>query len=261
MDANATFELSRHRIEPRDVRLDARSGCLRGQTSGLAPGRVQANLVILPADLAADFLRFCHRNPKPCPVIAMSDPGNPMLPDLGEDVDVRTDLPLYREWREGELVAETADIRDLWRDDLVAFLIGCSFSFEEALLADDVPLRHIAESVNVPMYRTKVPTRRSGPFYGPLVVSMRPLRPADAIRAIQITSRLPSVHGAPIHLGNPEALGIADLSRPDYGDPVRVEDDELPVFWACGVTPQSVIRTAKPKSPSCMRRGVCWLPI
>ena len=229
-----------------EVRLQARSGRLTGPTAGLAPGYVQGNLAILPKDLAADFLRFCHANPKPCPVIGVSNPGDPTIPALGADLDIRTDLPRYRVWRDGEVVDEPADVRSWWRDDLVAFVIGCSFSFEEALLADGLPIRHISCGVNVPMYRTSIPTVPAGPFHGPLVVSMRPLKPADAIRAVQITSRFPSVHGAPVHLGLPELIGIRDLARPDYGDPVPVEADELPVFWACGVTPQSVIAAARP---------------
>ena len=229
-----------------EVRLRARSGRLTGPIAGLAPGYVQGNLAILPKDLAADFLRFCHANPKPCPVIGVSNPGDPTLPALGADLDVSTDLPRYRVWRDGEIVDEPTDVRSWWRDDLVAFVIGCSFSFEEALLADGLPIRHISCGVNVPMYRTSIETVPAGPFHGPLVVSMRPLRPADAIRAVQITSRFPSVHGAPVHLGLPELIGIRDLAKPDYGDPVPVEADELPVFWACGVTPQSVIAAARP---------------
>jgi uncharacterized protein YcsI (UPF0317 family) len=232
--------------KPQDVRLAARRGLLAGQTSGLAPGYVQGNLAILPKELAADFLRFCHKNPKPCPVIGVSDPGDPRLPDLGADLDIRTDLPRYRVWNDGELVDEPTDIRSWWRDELVAFAIGCSFSFEEALLADGIPLKHISRGTNVPMWRTSIPTAGAGPFHGPLVVSMRPLKPADAIRAIQITSRFPSVHGAPVHIGKPELIGIADLTKPDYGDAVEVAADELPVFWACGVTPQSVIAAARP---------------
>ena len=256
MNADA-FALTGELDAPAKVRQAARTGCLTGQTSGLAPGFVQANLAILPGDLAADFLRFCQRNPKPCPFIGMSEPGDPMLPELGADLDIRTDLPRYRVWRDGELAGEAADIRDLWREDLTAFLIGCSFSFEEALLADGVPVRHVAEGRNVPMYRTSIPTAPAGPFHGPLVVSMRPLKAPDAIRAIQITSRLPAVHGAPVHLGDPSLIGIRDVGRPDYGDAVRVEPDELPVFWACGVTPQAVIAAAKPPfaithAPGCM---------
>ena len=168
------------------------------------------------------------------------------VPALAADIDIRTDIPRYRVWRNGELVAEPEDIREFWRDDLVSFVIGCSFSFEEALMADGIEMRHIALNRTVPMYRTSLPTATAGPFRGPMVVSMRPMRPADAIRAIQITTRFPAVHGAPVHIGKPELIGIADLAKPDYGDPVPVREDEIPVFWACGVTPQSVIATVKP---------------
>jgi uncharacterized protein YcsI (UPF0317 family) len=229
-----------------DVRLACRSGGFDGPTAGLAPGYVQGNLAILPRDWADDFLRFCQANPKPCPVLGVSDAGDPRVPVLAGDLDIRTDLPRYRVWRDGELVDEPTDVRAVWRDDLVSFVIGCSFSFEEALLAAEVPVRHIALGCNVAMYRTGIQTQRAGRFHGPLVVSMRPLKPADAIRAVQITTRLPSVHGAPVHLGFPEAIGIADIGKPDYGDAVPVEAGELPVFWACGVTPQAAIAAAKP---------------
>lgn len=234
-----------------------RTGGYTGPTSGLAPGNVQANLVILPRDLAHDFLRFAQANPKPCPVLAVSETGSPAFPTLGADLDIRTDIPKYRVWRNGELVAEPTDIRDVWRDDLVSFAIGCSFSFEEALIEDGIEVRHIACGTNVPMYRTNIPTTPAGPFHGPLVVSMRPLKPKDAIRAIQITSRFPSVHGAPVHIGLPGSIGIADIAKPDYGDAVPIGADELPVFWACGVTPQAVIAQVKPEfcithAPGCM---------
>jgi uncharacterized protein YcsI (UPF0317 family) len=228
-----------------DVRRAARSGALDAPTSGLAYGYVQGNLAILPHDHAEDFLRFCQANPKPCPLLGVSEAGDPAIPALAADLDIRTDIPRYRVWRDGVLVDEPRDIKSVWRDDLVSFVLGCSFSFEEALLAADVPVRHIALERNVPMYRTNVQTARAGRFHGPLVVSMRPMKPADAIRAVQITTRLPSVHGAPVHLGFPEAIGIKDIAKPDYGDAVPVERDELPVFWACGVTPQAAIAAAK----------------
>lgn len=231
---------------PQQARLAARSGELTGPTANLAPGFVQANLAILPRELAYDFLLFCQRNPKPCPLVGVSEVGDPFLRMLGHDLDIRTDLPRYRVWEKGELVSETTDIRDLWRDDLVAFLIGCSFSFEEAMLAAELPVRHIEQGRNVPMYRTSIPTTPAGHFSGPLVVSMRPLTPADAIRAVQITSRFPAVHGAPVHLGDPAQIGISDLARPDYGDPVEIRPGEIPVFWACGVTPQAVIASIRP---------------
>jgi len=244
--------------------LQARLACRAGMattTAGVANGFVQGNLAILPEKLAASFHRFCQLNPKPCPIIGMSDIGDPRIPSLGIDLDIRTDLPRYRIWRDGEVVEEPTDImahwRDgevveeptdimaHWRDDLVAFVLGCSFSFEEALMADDLPIRHIERKVRVPMYRTNIACSPSGPFAGPMVVSMRPFKPADAIRAVQITSRFPAVHGAPVHLGHPHSIGIADIARPDYGDAVPVEADEIPVFWACGVTPQAVIAAAK----------------
>ena len=239
------------------VRLAIRAGAHRGPTAGLAPGFVQGNLAILPKDLAADFLRFCQLNPKPCPLIGTSAPGNPRVPELGHDLDIRTDIPRYRVWQNGELVAEPESLNEFWRGDLVSFVLGCSFSFEEALRAEGIEVRHIAQGCNVPMYRTSIPTAAAGPFHGPMVVSMRPFKPADAIRAVQITTRFPSVHGAPVHIGKPELIGISDLMKPDYGDAVEVRDDELPVFWACGVTPQSVIATVKPDFcithyPGCM---------
>jgi uncharacterized protein YcsI (UPF0317 family) len=228
------------------VRHAARQGRFTGHTSGLAREQVQGNLVVLPAADAGDFLRYCQRNPKPCPLLAVSEPGDPTLPTLGADLDLRTDVPRYRVWRHGELVAEPTDLHEVWRDDLVGFVIGCSFSFEHALLAAGIPLRHVQQGRNVAMYRTHLATRRAGAFFGPMVVSMRPLKAADAIRAVQITGRTPEVHGAPVHLGDPTLIGIADLSRPDYGDAVEVMPDELPVFWACGVTPQAAVAAARP---------------
>ncbi|MGH8764089.1 MAG: D-glutamate cyclase family protein, partial [Burkholderiales bacterium] len=185
------------KLESRQARERIRRGEVTGHTSGLAPGHVQGNVAILPQALAADFLRFCQLNPKPCPVIGTSAPGDPRVPDLGEDLDIRTDLSRYRVWRNGELVSEPEDIRDVWRDDLVSFVIGCSFSFEEALMSDGIELRHITRGCNVPMYRTSIATKEAGPFHGPMVVSMRPMTPANAIRAVQITTRFPQVHGAP----------------------------------------------------------------
>jgi uncharacterized protein YcsI (UPF0317 family) len=241
----------------REERLKFRSGSCAGPTAGLALGNVQANLVIVPADLAMDFLRFAQANPKPCPVLAVSEPGAPGFPSLGDDIDMRTDLPRYVIWRDGEPVEQPTDIRRFWRDDLVGFAIGCSFSFEEALLQNEIEVRHLRCGLNVPMYRTNIRCASAGKFHGPLVVSMRPLRPDAAIRAVQITSRFPSVHGAPVHIGLPEMIGIEDLNSPDYGDAVPIYDDELPVFWACGVTPQAAIVEARPEfcithAPGCM---------
>lgn len=229
------------------ARRTIRTGEWAGHTSGLAEGHVQGNVVILPKALADDFLRFCQRNPKPCPLLAVSEVGQPQLPSLGADVDIRTDVPRYRVWQRGEIVAEPTDIRELWRDDLVSFVIGCSFSFEQALLEAGLPVRHIEQDRNVPMYRTNIATAEAGPFKGPMVVSMRPMRAAAAIRAIQVTSRFPDVHGAPVHLGDPAQIGILDIAKPDYGDAVDILPGELPVFWACGVTPQAAIVNARPE--------------
>ena len=230
----------------RHVRSLIRQGLWNSHTSGLADDHVQGNVVILPESLAADFLRYCQRNPKPCPLLAVSGPGEHLLPTLGTDINICSDLPRYRVWRHGELIDEPTDITPLWRDSLVTFVIGCSFSFEQALMEAGLSLRHVEQGRNVAMYRTNVPTEAVGLFQGPLVVSMRPLKAADAIRAIQVTSRFPNVHGAPVHIGDPSLIGIHDLSKPDYGDAVDVMPDELPVFWACGVTPQAAIQQARP---------------
>ena len=239
------------------VRSVIRQGLWTSHTSGLADGHVQGNLVILPEVQAGDFLRFCQRNPKPCPVLAVSEPGQFSLPTLGEGIDIRSDVPLYRVWRHGELAQEVADVSDLWRPDLVTFVLGCSFSFEAALQEAGISLRHINEGKNVAMYRTSIQTETAGPFGGAMVVSMRPMLAADVIRAVQVTSRFPDVHGAPVHIGDPSLIGIADLAAPDYGDAVELLPDEIPVFWACGVTPQSAILNAQPAfcithAPGCM---------
>ncbi|MGH7006701.1 MAG: putative hydro-lyase, partial [Alphaproteobacteria bacterium] len=232
--------------EPAALRHAVRTGRYRAQTAGQAPGFVQGNLAILPRDAAGDFLRFCQANPKPCPIIGMGESGDPLLPRLGADIDIRTDVPGYHVFRDGVFVAETETLLDHWRDDLVTFVLGCSFSFEGALIEAGLPLRHIDEGRNVAMFRTSIANVPAGPFGGNLVVSMRPFAPADAIRAIQITSRFPNVHGAPVHFGDPAAIGIADVARPDWGDAVAILPGEVPVFWACGVTPQEAIRTARP---------------
>ncbi|MDB5308062.1 MAG: hypothetical protein JWO38_2264 [Gemmataceae bacterium] len=228
------------------VRTSCRLGKLTGPTPGLALGFVQANLVILPRDWAFDFLLFCQRNPKPCPLLDVTEPGDPEPAVIAPGADLRTDLPAYRVWREGVLVEEPREITRHWRADLVSFLIGCSFTFENALLTADVPVRHIEDGVNVPMYRTNVPCRAAGRFSGPMVVSMRPLKPAQVVKATQICSRLPRAHGAPVHFGDPGAIGIGDIAKPDFGDPVSIKTGEVPVFWACGVTPQAVLMEAKP---------------
>jgi uncharacterized protein YcsI (UPF0317 family) len=229
-----------------DVRAACRAGALIGPTPGLARGFVQANLVVVPKDWAFEFLLFCQRNPKPCPVLDVTEPGDPEAKLVAPGSDLRTDLPAYRVWENGELIDEPLNVADRWRDDLVSFLIGCSFTFETALLAAGVPVRHIEQKRNVPMYRTGIPCQPAGRFGGPLVVSMRPLTPADAIRATQICSRLPRAHGAPVHFGDPTAIGIRTLDEPDFGEMVDVRPGEVPVFWACGVTPQAALARAKP---------------
>lgn len=213
-------------------------------TSGWCDGATQANLLALPRDLAYDFLLFAQRNPKPCPILDVLDAGEVGGPLL--DGDVRTDLPSYRVFVDGDLVAEPTDVRDHWREDLVAFLIGCSFTFEAALLEAGVPVRHREQGVNVPMYRTSRECRPAGRLAGPLVVSMRPVPASQVADAVRVTARYPAVHGAPVHVGDPAELGIADLATPDYGDPVEVRAGEVPVFWACGVTPQAVVARSRP---------------
>ena len=240
----------------RDVRLAARAGTLTGPTAGLAPGFAQGNLVVMPNDVAG-FARFCERNPRPCPVIGVTAPGVPNVPALGGDVDLRTDIPRYRVWRDGELAEEVPDITRLWRDDLVGFVLGCSFTFEDALIAAGISLKHLVLHKNVAMYRTNIACEAAGPFAGPLVVSMRPLTASDAERAAEITARFPMAHGAPVQIGAAAQIGITDLSTPDYGDAVEIAANEIPVFWACGVTPQAAIANARipfaiTHAPGCM---------
>jgi uncharacterized protein YcsI (UPF0317 family) len=230
--------------EPAAARERFRGG-LRTPTAGWAPGYAQANLVVLPRDAAFDFLVFAQRNPKPCPVLDVTDPGAPFT-DLAPGADLRTDLPAYRVWEHGRCVAEPTDISGYWRDDLVAFLIGCSFTFDRALDAAGVPVRHVEQGRNIPMFRTTEQCRPAGSFSGPLVVSMRPVPPHRVAAAVSVTARYPAVHGAPVHIGSPEALGIADVSRPDYGEPVTLQAGDVPVFWACGVTPQAALEQARP---------------
>jgi uncharacterized protein YcsI (UPF0317 family) len=231
-------------LSPARARELFRTG-LRVPTAGWAPGFAQANLIALPRSYAYDLLLFAQRNPKPCPVLDVTEVGS-WTTVLAAGADLRTDLPAYRIWRRGECVAEVGDACEYWRADLVAVLIGCSFTFEGALVAAGVPVRHLEQGCNVPMYRTSVPCRPAGALSGPLVVSMRPIPAALVATAVQVTARYPAVHGAPVHIGDPAALGIVDLDRPDFGDPVRVEAGELPVFWACGVTPQAAVAASRP---------------
>jgi uncharacterized protein YcsI (UPF0317 family) len=233
-------------VTGREVRAQARTGALTGPTAGMAMGSVQANLVIVPRDFAFDFLLFCQRNPKPCPVLDVTEPGDPEPKLVAPGADLRTDVPRYRVFRHGELVEEPENLQSHWRDDFVGFLTGCSFTFENALLAAGLPVRHIEAGSNVPMFRTNIACRPAGVFRGPMVVSMRPMTMCQALRAVQVCSRFPRAHGAPIHIGDPAAIGVKDISKPDFGDPVQIRPGEVPVFWACGVTPQAVALEARP---------------
>lgn len=222
-------------LTARQLREQIRSGKWDGQTSGAAHGYVQANMVMLPEQDAFDFLLFCTRNHKPCPILDVLEPGQ-VAPAIARGADVRTDLPRYRVYRHGQLESEVTDVSSLFGQHTVTFLLGCSFSFEKALQASKVPVRNIDQGLNVSMYKTSIPCRPAGKFGCNMVVSMRPMKPEHAIRAVQVTTRFHLTHGAPIHMGDPEHIGVKDLSRPDYGDPVTIEADEIPVFWACGVT-------------------------
>ncbi|MEV4644790.1 putative hydro-lyase [Saccharopolyspora sp. NPDC049357] len=230
-------------MSPEQARESFRGG-LRVPTSGFSAGWTQANLISLPREHAYDFLLFAQRNPKSCPVLDVTEPGETSASIFRGDL--RTDLPGYTVYRDGELVEERAEVVDLWREDLVSFLVGCSFTFEAALLEAGVPVRHIEAGSNVPMYRTSRQCRPAGGLSGPLVVSMRPVPAEQVATAVRVTSRYPAVHGAPVHVGSPEALGITDLDAPDFGEAVEVRPGEVPVFWACGVTPQAAVMQSKP---------------
>jgi uncharacterized protein YcsI (UPF0317 family) len=232
-------------LEPGQARSMIRSGHRFSTTSGISLGYAQANIVILPEDYAADFHRFCTLNRKACPLLYVSAAGQTEAPALGADIDIRTDIAGYRVYRNGKLTEQQHTIQELWRKDFVTFYIGCSFSFEEALISHGIPLRHVENGSNVSMFNTNVPLHDAGPFKGNMVVSYRPMRPADAIRAIQITSDMSQVHGAPVHIGNPSQIGIDDIRTPDYGDPVDILESEIEVFWACGVSPQAALTQAR----------------
>ena len=234
------------RLNPKEIRALIRKEKWDQPTAGMAMGYAQANLVILPQKYAFDFLLFCQRNPKPCPLLEVLEPGKFRTEFLSPDADIRTDIPRYNIYRRGKLEATVREIRNLWKSEFVTFLLGCSFSFEEALLRSKIPIRHLEENKNVSMYITDISCKPAGLFQGPMVVSMRPIPPDKITQAVQITSRFASVHGAPIHMGDPSEIGIRDLKKPDFGDPVTIRKGEIPVFWACGVTPQAVIMRAKP---------------
>lgn len=231
---------------PEMVRQLIRKGDITGQTSGMCQGYAQANLVVLPQKEAFDFLLFAVKNPKACPLLEVTEPGSRELVETASKADIATDIPKYRLYEKGQLIGEYTEVSEYWRDDLVSFLIGCSFSFESELINADIPVRQIEENCNVPMYRTNIPCKSAGVFHGNMVVSMRPIPHELVAKAVLVTGAMPKVHGAPIHIGFPESIGICSLEHPDFGDPVTIKKDEVPVFWPCGVTPQAVVMASKP---------------
>ncbi len=233
-------------MKPQEVKKLIREQKLTGQTSGMCSGYAQANLCILPKEYAFDFLLLCMRNPRPCPILEVGDAGSKDIKSMASYGNICTDFPKYRIWKNGVLTEEVTDITDYWQDDFVYFLIGCSFSFEAELLEADVPVRHIEEGKNVPMFNTNIPLESAGVFHGNMVVSMRPIPYDLVVKAVNVTAAMPRVHGAPIHIGSPELIGISDISKPDYGDAVTVKEGEIPVFWPCGVTPQNIVTATKP---------------
>lgn len=233
--------------KPFKVRNQIREEKIQVPTTGLCRGYAQGNLVVLPKSLAYDFLLFAHRNPKPCPVLEVTDVGQREAKTIAKDSDITTDIPKYRVYKKGKLEGEYLNIKDYWREDFVSFVLGCSFTFESALLDEGIPVRHIENKSNVPMYKTNIQCKPAGVFSGPMVVSMRPIHVDNIVKTIQITSKYPKVHGAPVHIGNPKLIGINDIDKPDFGDPVEIKENEIPVFWACGVTPQAVAMNVKPE--------------
>ena len=244
MTKNAVSHTNLLTLSASRVRAAIRDGSYQGHTAGLAAGKLQCNLAILPERSALDFLRFCQRNPKPCPLVGVSDSGDPKLPTLGRDIDIRTDVSKYRVFREGQFAEEVTEISDHWTDDLVTVALGCSFTFENALLRNDVPVRHIETGKNVPMFRSNIDLVPAGKFGGQMVVTMRPIPEHQVAQAKEISSRFPQAHGAPIAVGDSTQIGIADLMQPDWGDAVEIKPNEVPVYWACGVTPQNVLLDA-----------------
>ncbi|QZY54191.1 putative hydro-lyase [Crassaminicella profunda] len=233
--------------QPFEVRQMIRENKIQTHTSGMCHGYTQGNLVILPKNLAYDFLLFAQRNPKPCPILEVTDIGSTEFKTIAPGSNITTDIPKYRIYKKGELQGEYTHIKDFWRNDFVSFMLGCSFTFESALTEEGIEIRHITNGKNVPMYITNIQCKKSGVFSGPTVVSMRPIPYEKIVKTIQITSRYPSVHGAPIHIGDPEIIGIKDINKPDFGDPVAINPGEVPIFWACGVTPQAVAMNVKPE--------------
>lgn len=242
---------------PRELRRLIRTGRYAAPTSGLCPGYAQANLIVLPREQAYDFLLFAQRNPKPCPLLEVTETGARETTICADDCDIATDFPRYRIYEHGELVDEVTDVSSYWRDDLVSFVIGCSFSFESELIEAGIEMRHNTQGRNVSMYLTNIACRPAGSMSGNMVVSMRPIPYDQVVKAVQISGAIPKVHGAPVHIGDPSVIGIKDIAHPDFGDPVDIHDGEVPVFWACGVTPQSIVMNSKPPfaithAPGCM---------
>ena len=231
---------------PAKVRELIREGKITGPTAGMCAGYAQANRAVMPKELAYDFLLFTQRNPKSCPILEVSDVGSRELKYIAKGADIARDIPKYRVYEKGVMTGEYTDVSSFWRDDLVSFLIGCSFSFEADLLETGVPVRHIEEGRNVPMFITNIPCVPAGAFHGNMVVSMRPLPYDQIVKSVLITGDMPRVHGAPIHIGDPSVIGIKDVMKPDFGDSVTINPGEVPVFWPCGVTPQSVVMNVKP---------------
>lgn len=235
------------KMEPREIRTYIREEEFKGNTMGVSEGFVQANLAILPRKYALDFMIFCQRNPKPCPVIEVTEPGMSTLTFLAQDADLKTDIPQYRVFKNGECVDEPYDIKKYWQEDFVAFLLGCSASFDHTMVASNIYVSHMKEHKVPSVYITNIQLNPAGPFKGRLVVTMRPIKKDELILVIQLTSRYPFSHGAPIHVGDPSEIGIKDINEVDWGDPSVINDGEIPVFWACGVTPQVVCMEAKPE--------------
>lgn len=233
-------------LSPVQMRHLIREGKFTEPTSGLCPGYAQANLIILKKDLAYDFLLFAMRNPKPCPILEVLDTGSRFTKYIASDCDIAKDFPKYRIYENGVMTGEYTDVEKFWRDDLVGFLIGCSFSFESEMINADIEIRHNTMGCNVPMYITNIDCTPAESMSGKMVVSMRPIPYSQVVKAVTVTADYPKVHGAPIHIGDPAVIGIKDIGKPDFGDPVIINEGEVPVFWPCGVTPQSVVMNVKP---------------
>ena len=234
-------------MSPAEVRAAIRKGEVDFPTAGMSRGYAQANLIILPPEYAADFEEFAKLNPFPCPVLEIIKGEQPLTHAMGEGGNICTDIPRYRIYRDGVWDGKTlTDVSEYWKEGYVGFLIGCSFSFEEALMAAGIEVRHIATGRNVPMYKTNIQTVKAGPFEGPMVCSMRPMTPENAQKAYDITVKMPNVHGAPVHMGDAAEVGVSDVMKPDYGEAVDIYEGEIPVFWPCGVTPQAAVENAKP---------------